>query len=78
MRFLLLGCGDARNILYTVFCNQHGYHHVEIRANLSTDPLKTKELLFTCCDIESAVLGRPRVPIQLTPSSKHHPSKLDN
>jgi hypothetical protein len=23
---LLLGCGDIRNILYTVFCNQNGAH----------------------------------------------------
>ena len=23
---LLLGCGDIRNILYTVFCNQTGAH----------------------------------------------------
>ncbi|KAJ7113678.1 hypothetical protein C8R43DRAFT_1039690 [Mycena crocata] len=39
---LLLGCGDPRNILYT----------------LHTDPpIQRPALDFTCCDIEPAIIG---------------------
>ncbi|KAJ7507372.1 hypothetical protein B0H11DRAFT_1849934 [Mycena galericulata] len=40
---LLLGCGDPRNIMYTIFC----------------EPEKLDRTLdFTCCDIDPAVLAR--------------------
>lgn len=56
---LLLGCGDIRNILYTVFCNQNGKHGYSFTGLTSVqDPLKAKHLVFTCCDIEPAILGR--------------------
>ncbi|KAI6115966.1 hypothetical protein F5141DRAFT_1266072 [Pisolithus sp. B1] len=42
---LLLGCGDPRHILYTVYAD----------ASISDEPRK---LDFTCCDIEAAVLAR--------------------
>ncbi|KAI6131225.1 hypothetical protein EV401DRAFT_451070 [Pisolithus croceorrhizus] len=42
---LLLGCGDPRHILYTVYAD----------ALISDEPRK---LDFTCCDIEAAVLAR--------------------
>ncbi|KAF6752925.1 hypothetical protein DFP72DRAFT_904020 [Ephemerocybe angulata] len=40
---LLLGCGDPRNVLYTVF---------------SEGPNNNRVLDFTCCDFEPAVLAR--------------------
>ncbi|EGO26732.1 hypothetical protein SERLADRAFT_436555 [Serpula lacrymans var. lacrymans S7.9] len=40
---LLLGCGDARNVLYTIYCDT---------AHLS------RRLDFTCCDIDPAILAR--------------------
>ena len=56
---LLLGCGDARNILYTVFRNQTGVSHLAggLVLNFVIDPLKASKLSFTCCDIEPAILG---------------------
>ncbi|KAJ2927552.1 hypothetical protein H1R20_g9535, partial [Candolleomyces eurysporus] len=42
-RILLLGCGDPRNILYTVFTEK---------------PNSERLLDFTCCDIDPGVLGR--------------------
>ncbi|KAG2074819.1 hypothetical protein BDR04DRAFT_1171329 [Suillus decipiens] len=39
---LLLGCGDPRHILYTVYTNS----------------ITSRKLDFTCCDIESAVIAR--------------------
>ncbi|KAI6145467.1 hypothetical protein BKA82DRAFT_21336 [Pisolithus tinctorius] len=42
---LLLGCGDPRNILYTVYAD----------ASLSNEPRK---LDITCCDHEAAILAR--------------------
>ncbi|KAI0321948.1 hypothetical protein OF83DRAFT_1096596 [Amylostereum chailletii] len=43
---LLLGCGDARNVLFTVHCS-----------GLDVNTLPQK-LDFTCCDMEPAVLAR--------------------
>lgn len=40
---LLLGCGDARSILYTTYADAS---------------VKPRELDFTCCDIEPAILGK--------------------
>ncbi|KAJ7489556.1 hypothetical protein FB451DRAFT_1553345 [Mycena latifolia] len=40
---LLLGCGDPRNVLYSIFCEAPG----------SDRPLD-----FTCCDIDPAILAR--------------------
>ncbi|KAG1742534.1 hypothetical protein EDB19DRAFT_1967303 [Suillus lakei] len=42
---LLLGCGDPRHILYTVYTNSVGSQG-------------SRKLDFTCCDIESAVIAR--------------------
>ncbi|KAG0708170.1 hypothetical protein DFH29DRAFT_893366 [Suillus ampliporus] len=42
---LLLGCGDPRHILYTVYSNSAG-------------PQGSRKLDFTCCDIEGAVIAR--------------------
>ncbi|KAG2347544.1 hypothetical protein BDR05DRAFT_876468 [Suillus weaverae] len=42
---LLLGCGDPRHILYTVYTN-------------STGSQASRKLDFTCCDLESAVIAR--------------------
>ncbi|KAM6496297.1 hypothetical protein JOM56_009003 [Amanita muscaria] len=42
--FLLLGCGDARSILYTVYA--------DIGAR------RARKLDFTCCDIEPGILAR--------------------
>ncbi|KAG1861891.1 hypothetical protein C8R48DRAFT_710594 [Suillus tomentosus] len=42
---LLLGCGDPRHILYTVYTNSTGLQ-------------ASRKLDFTCCDLESAVIAR--------------------
>ncbi|KAG1865904.1 hypothetical protein DFJ58DRAFT_863671 [Suillus subalutaceus] len=42
---LLLGCGDPRHILYTVYANSMGSQ-------------ASRKLDFTCCDLESAVIAR--------------------
>ncbi|KAG2360664.1 hypothetical protein BDR07DRAFT_1461887 [Suillus spraguei] len=42
---LLLGCGDPRHILYTVYTNSTGLQ-------------ASRKLDFTCCDMESAVIAR--------------------
>ncbi|KAG1781868.1 hypothetical protein EV702DRAFT_961800 [Suillus placidus] len=42
---LLLGCGDPRHIIYTVYTN-------------STGSQASRKLDFTCCDLESAVIAR--------------------
>ncbi|KAG2366683.1 hypothetical protein BDR07DRAFT_1373405 [Suillus spraguei] len=43
---LLLGCGDPRHILYTVYTNS------------TSGSQASRKLDFTCCDIESAVIAR--------------------
>ncbi|KAJ7479984.1 hypothetical protein B0H11DRAFT_1262872 [Mycena galericulata] len=40
---LLLGCGDPRNVLYSIFCE---------------DSTSDRPLDFTCCDIDPAILAR--------------------
>ncbi|KIJ28640.1 hypothetical protein M422DRAFT_189460 [Sphaerobolus stellatus SS14] len=40
---LLLGCGDPRNVLYTIYCEP---------------PTQTRKLDFTCCDFDAGVLAR--------------------
>ncbi|KAJ7237440.1 hypothetical protein B0H12DRAFT_1138805 [Mycena haematopus] len=40
---LLLGCGDPRNVLYSIFCEALG---------------SNRHLDFTCCDIDPAILAR--------------------
>jgi hypothetical protein len=40
---MLLGCGDARSILYTLYADPSA---------------KSRKFDFTCCDIEPAVLGK--------------------
>ncbi|KAI0090446.1 hypothetical protein BDY19DRAFT_888350 [Irpex rosettiformis] len=42
---LLLGCGDARNVLYTIYASGH-------------DGRADRKLDFTCCDWEPAILAR--------------------
>ncbi|KAJ6608100.1 hypothetical protein B0H10DRAFT_2068943, partial [Mycena sp. CBHHK59/15] len=44
---LMLGCGDPRNIMYTIFCEPE---HLD------------RTLDFTCCDIDPAVLARNTSP----------------
>jgi hypothetical protein len=67
---LLLGCGDPRHILYTVYTNNTGsqgkntfpvetFYMVEWYANVSCSVV-SRQLDFTCCDLESAVIGEPK------------------
>lgn len=39
---LLLGCGDVRNILFTIYEGQ----------------ASPKKLDFTCCDVETSIIGQ--------------------
>jgi hypothetical protein len=57
INMLLLGCGDVRNILYSVMCNERGNTLDRYQPDSVSDPLKAKQLIFTCCDIEPAILG---------------------
>jgi len=62
---LLLGCGDIRNILYTVHAdvgNGEGLLFTEKHCVLLTPREDDRRLDFTCCDAEPAVLGRPPFP----------------
>ncbi|KZV65492.1 hypothetical protein PENSPDRAFT_586778 [Peniophora sp. CONT] len=52
---LLLGCGDPRNVLYTVYCEPTG---------------ATRSLDFTCCDHEGAVLARNALLLTLVVDRK--------
>jgi len=59
---LLLGCGDIRNILYTVHAdvgNGEWLLFTEKHCVLLTPREDDRRLDFTCCDAEPAVLGRP-------------------
>ena len=59
---LLLGCGDPRHILYTVYADatlSGAGRQLEIRALCMclTHPTEPRKLDVTCCDMEAAVLG---------------------
>ncbi|KAG2137193.1 hypothetical protein BD769DRAFT_1664094 [Suillus cothurnatus] len=56
---LLLGCGDPRHILYTVYIN-------------STGPQASRKLDFTCCDLESAVIARNVILFTLLADEASH------
>ncbi|KAH9928407.1 uncharacterized protein B0H18DRAFT_1118073 [Fomitopsis serialis] len=55
---LLLGCGDARNVLYTIY------------ADLRSRADGARRLDFTCCDIEPAILARNILLYTLVGSGK--------
>jgi len=55
-KILLLGCGDARNILFTIFTDENE----RIASLFFTQYWRTdfnRSYDFTCCDIEPAILG---------------------
>ena len=57
---LLLGCGDPRNILETVhFDLGHGMCNVCTKTCRTKREVGTRKLDFTCCDLETGVLGEP-------------------
>ena len=58
IRILSLACGDPRNLLFSLWCDQG--HNPE------------RSLSFTCCDVEPAVLARNVVLFTLI--SRGHPS----
>ena len=52
---LLLGCGDPRNILFTVFGDEDtGKQVLELNADGIDSP---RNFDFTCCDVEPAIIG---------------------
>lgn len=65
---LLLGCGDPRHVLYTIFSESDGcelfYVYVLHLADLGH--IASRKLAFTCVDYEPGVLGEwPRLPFTL-------------
>jgi hypothetical protein len=61
---LLLGCGDMRNILFTLYSDSartcfRMIRPCTIMKLLLTDQSGQRRLDFTCCDLEPAVLGMP-------------------
>lgn len=54
---LLLGCGDARNILFTAYTSFGRLDLARCRIFMLTLP-PGRHLDFTCCDIEPAILGK--------------------
>jgi hypothetical protein len=64
---LLLGCGDPRNVLYSIFCEAPGCKwRIFFLRNWIYSDLHTAErpLDFTCCDIDPAILGEHRADIE--------------
>ncbi|KAJ7701883.1 hypothetical protein B0H17DRAFT_1004789 [Mycena rosella] len=60
---LLLGCGDPRNILYTIFCEPE---HLN------------RTLDFTCCDMDPAVLARNVILLTLVADNQTSPAIVWN
>ncbi|KAJ6482109.1 hypothetical protein C8R47DRAFT_982261 [Mycena vitilis] len=60
---LMLGCGDPRNILYTIFCE-----HEDMDRSLD----------FTCCDIDPAVLARNVILLTLVADNQPGPAVIWN
>jgi hypothetical protein len=58
-KVLLLGCGDVRNILFTVYadggCREYGFL---LFPYPSLTYIASRPFDITCCDIASAVLGQ--------------------
>lgn len=58
---VLLGCGDPRHVLYTVFSEPDGCELYDPTSSLVTDHqipfIASRKLDFTCCDNEPGVLG---------------------
>ena len=56
---LLLGCGDVRNILFTVYGDGGcGESLFLIVLYLLLTQTESRTLDITCCDVETAVLGQ--------------------
>ncbi|TFY71510.1 hypothetical protein EVG20_g1501 [Dentipellis fragilis] len=60
---LLLGCGDPRNVLYSIFC--------EPSASI-------RQLDFTCCDIDPAILARNVLLLSMIPDGEEYAGHLWN
>ncbi|KAJ6591246.1 hypothetical protein DFH09DRAFT_1420308 [Mycena vulgaris] len=60
---LVLGCGDPRNILYTIFCEPENLNRV---------------LDFTCCDIDPAILARNVILLTLVADNQTSPAIVWN
>ncbi|KAA1466938.1 hypothetical protein DENSPDRAFT_61383 [Dentipellis sp. KUC8613] len=60
---LLLGCGDPRNVLYSVFC----------------EPFESiRKLDFTCCDIDPAILARNILLLAMISDGEEHGGHIWN
>jgi len=71
---LLLGCGDPRNILFTVYNqpDKSEYQRYGPLFNRLTGRFAAERTLdFTCCDVEPAVLGNY---LRLASKNKRTPS----
>ncbi|KAJ7034678.1 hypothetical protein C8F04DRAFT_1100603 [Mycena alexandri] len=62
-KILLLGCGDPRNILYTIFCEPD---HVQ------------RTLDFTCCDVDPAILARNVILLTMVADHEASPATIWN
>ncbi|KAF8208260.1 hypothetical protein K438DRAFT_1961760 [Mycena galopus ATCC 62051] len=60
---LLLGCGDPRNILYTIFCEPEN---------------SDRALDFTCCDIDPAILARNVLLLTMVADNQTSPTIIWN
>ncbi|KAJ7120986.1 hypothetical protein C8R44DRAFT_831717 [Mycena epipterygia] len=60
---LMLGCGDPRNILYTIFCESE---HLD------------RALDFTCCDMDPAILARNVILLTLVADNQTSPAIIWN
>jgi hypothetical protein len=54
---LLLGCGEPRNILFTVFNDEHDGTNLLMRVLAKNLGAFQHDYDFTCCDVEPAILG---------------------
>ncbi|KAK6503241.1 hypothetical protein TWF481_008270 [Arthrobotrys musiformis] len=59
---LSLGCGDVRNILFTIFTESTDHSGGELR----------KKYHFTCCDIEGAVIARNILLLAMIMKNENH------
>ncbi|KAJ7186777.1 hypothetical protein C8R46DRAFT_981063 [Mycena filopes] len=62
-KILVLGCGDPRNILYTIFCEHD---------------LAERTLDFTCCDIDPAILARNAILFTMVADDQTSPAIIWN
>lgn len=55
---LLLGCGDARNILFTVYAEHDSSMRLTLPWLLGISlMMAARKLDITCCDIQGAIIG---------------------